>query len=218
MVAPLARALPVALGHGETHLRVAREVDLGLIIPDLLVGVWHADAPVARAAGTYVDSCVLAQLEAAGGHSTESLAEHLYLSRWRTEEVLARLAQKGTIVRRRSGTWNLAPAAGTRHIEIVAIEAKLTRWRDALAQAAAYLEFADRAVVVLDGAQVRTTPAMLAAFRDARVGLWLQHGDVVAPFTTAPRHRPVSARRVIAADRLFAPHRSSTASTRDAVA
>lgn len=206
MVEPLQRGLPAALGgRGAAALRVLREPDLGLIIPDLLAGFWRSSAPAVRTRHTYVESCVLARLEHARGFGTQTLANALFMNPQDAATTLGRLERSGTVVQGRRGGWRLASGAGTSHIEIVAVEAKLDRWREALSQAREYLEFANRSVVVLDGARVRATPALLTAFREARVGLWFQCGDRLVQRVAAPRHQARSARRVLAADRLFGP-------------
>jgi hypothetical protein len=55
--------------------------------------------------------------------------------------------------------------------EIVAVEAKLTRWRDALTQAAAYRRYADRAFVLLPVRIADVAAQHKAAFMDEGVGL-----------------------------------------------
>jgi|GEM_PF-2830332 len=55
--------------------------------------------------------------------------------------------------------------------EVIAIELKLARWRDALAQALSYRLFANRVLVALD--RTRATSVDLQAFRSEGVGLVL---------------------------------------------
>ena len=124
--------------------------------------------------------------------------------------------------------WRLVPAAATAGMEIVAVEAKMTRWVDAVRQAATYLSFADRALVVLDGNQVVTTDALLDAVHRAGVGLVLQHGRELREVVPAPQHTPpLTADRVLAVTKLVTARggrafrrstTSATAATRAATA
>jgi hypothetical protein len=58
-------------------------------------------------------------------------------------------------------------------VEIIAIEAKLTRWKKALNQAVSYLRFADESYVVLPQSHARKAIEAREDFRAAGVGLWV---------------------------------------------
>lgn len=216
MLAPLATGLPhmLALGEGRT-VQILREPTMGPIIPDLLLGVWRLDrAPRAFPATTWIDAAVLALVEREGIVASDAIRGWLYLSANAAAASEARLLRNGLIVRAGdvstdgAGTpvmqsWTLAPGAETTGLEIVAVEAKLSRWQDAVPQAASYLTFADRAYVALDGNRVRVTSALLAAVHAARVGLVLQHGFVLRHVVPAPlQPAPRTPERVLAATKL----------------
>jgi len=75
--------------------------------------------------------------------------------------------------------------------EVVAFEAKLDRWRDALHQAYRNTSFAHRSYVVLPLAVAERAASFSAEFEQRRVGLCaIQHG-VVTVLHEAPRHDPV---------------------------
>ena len=55
--------------------------------------------------------------------------------------------------------------------EVVAVEAKLSRWKEALGQAVAYQEYADWVVVVMDPEAIPRREDVADSFREAGVGL-----------------------------------------------
>lgn len=215
MLAPLTDALPAQLGiAGREVVRTLREVPLGLIIPDLLIGHWPpTHTPGAYPSTTGIDAFVRALLEQAGSLGAEEIQRRLYLSDAAAAASLRRLARSRAIVPSASASannreqplapWRVAEEARAAAVGIVAVEAKLARWQHAVRQAAEYLEFADRAVVVLDGNRVQESEALLADVRGARVGLMMQHGrilrTVVEPPIQAP---PLTPSRVIALTKL----------------
>ena len=209
MLAPLAEGLPHLLGLGDgLTVRILREPTMGRIIPDLLVGAWPLErAPRAYAATTWIDAHVRALVEREGVVAVEAVRGRLYLSPKAAAASEARLLRHGLIAHA-DGThadpsWTLVPGAETTGLEIVAVEAKLSRWQDAVAQAANYLTFADRAYVVLDGNRVDVTPALLDAVAAARVGLVLQHGRVLRHVVPVPAQpAPRTPERVLAVTKL----------------
>lgn len=75
--------------------------------------------------------------------------------------------------------------------EIVAIEAKLTKWRDALQQARRYQHFAHKSWVVLDALRARTAIQNLELFERSGIGLATcdENGSMIK-HTTAKRILP----------------------------
>lgn len=212
MLAPLARALPSVLGlPSDDTVRTLREPDLGLVIPDVLVGVWRGPGPAKRSRCTLVEAFLVAWLESGGSWTPDELDAALYLAAGEAARLLVRLRRAGVAAPNRLGRWRLAPDAHSRHADVIAIEAKLRRWREALAQGTEYREFADRSYVVLDGNQVAGGEPMLGAFRAAGVGLLFQYGHVLVPVLEARAARPRSERRIRAVDKLFDRSRTPTA-------
>lgn len=212
MLTPLADGLPCLLGFGgDRTVRILREPTMGLIIPDLLLGAWRPDrAPRSYAATTWIDAHVRSLIEREGVVTPEAVRERLHLSPNAAAASEARLLRHGLIAHAHAvkdtadaPSWTLAPGAQTTELEIIAVEAKLSRWQDAVAQAASYLTFADRAYVVVDGNRVRVTPALLAVVDAARVGLVLQHGRVLRHVAPAPvQPTPRTPERVLAITKL----------------
>jgi hypothetical protein len=229
MLAPLAEGLPHLLGLGDGRtVRILREPTMGLIIPDLLVGSWRPDlAPRAYAATTLIDAHVRALIERDGVVTPDAIRARLYLSPNAAAAAEGRLVRHGLIsrcdtsardtsatceggVRHLTGkenvAWTLTPGAETSGLDIVAIEAKLSRWREAVAQARSYLTFADRAFVVLDGNRVTASAALLGAVTAAGVGLVLQHGRILRLIVPAPvQPPPLTPERVLAVTKLVTP-------------
>ncbi len=99
--------------------------------------------------------------------------------------------------------WIVRERARLGTASLIAVEAKLTRWQDAVAQAARYLAFADRAVTVLDGNQVAPHAALIETVRAAGVGLVLQYRHVLREIVPAPQHAPpITADRAIAVSKV----------------
>jgi hypothetical protein len=131
----------------------------------------------------------------------QQLREELLISQHATVAAMSSLKRVGAIEQRESGEVALRPEFDVSHtVKLIAIEMKLTRWREALGQAIAYREFADEAYVVLDGNQVRLTADIRAAFVSNGVGLFLQRGAEVKRRIVTAR----GAQRMPSVDRLFA--------------
>jgi DNA-binding MarR family transcriptional regulator len=207
MLPHLSAALPTLLGASlSTTVRVLREPTMGLIIPDLLAGVWTRGTMLASYSDvSRIEAHIWALLERAGSLHAKEVAGRLHLSTHRAAGALDTLVRR-RIVQRSADTPDLLvlrPEARTNQLEIVALEAKLSRWRDAISQAKAYYAFADRSYVVLDGNRVRATETLLATAREAHVGLVLQHGQVLRTLLVAPRGPAApSAARVLAMAKL----------------
>ena len=210
MLEPLALALPALLGLEPHAIRIIQEPDLGRVIPDLLIGFWRGTEAPARRRTSLHDAFLLARLESGQWHTPSDIERALYLPSGAALPALQRLARQGLVTTSQTRRWRLLPAAHSRHGEIIAVEAKLQRWRDALAQAVAYRGFADRSYVVLDGARLRSIAALRAPFREHGIGLLLQYGPVLRMAWRSPSVRPCSERRIQAADRLFTSARVMT--------
>ncbi len=86
--------------------------------------------------------------------------------------VLRRLQKWGIIERQVGGRISLS-ISWPGPVEIIAIEAKLTKWKEALEQATSYLRFADESYVVLPQTRARKAIEARKYFECAGVGLWV---------------------------------------------
>src|SRR6266852_4751619 len=178
MVEPLVALLPTVFDlHAGQRARLLREQPVGSVIPDLLFGIWSGELP--RYEGLNIISRhVLAWLSTQKiVNSEDQLCEDLLLSRHAANSAVSTLKRVGAISKRDSGEVELCPefdVSGS--IRLIAIEMKLKKWREALAQAVEYRKFADEAYVVLDGNQARMTIEVRDAFVENGIGLFLQCG------------------------------------------
>lgn len=205
MLGPLARSLPEVLGHQSGEgITVLQEPSIGSVIPDLLLGFWRRRRPdLVRERFTVVENHVLALLEREGPLSVAEIKRCLYLTDGGARRALARLTKAGAIGQEREGkVVCLRDEARTAHVEIVAVEAKMRRWREALRQAISYQEFSDRAFVALDGNQVRFSETIEQAFTAAGVGLILLHQTMVRVVLPAENRWAITPDRVRAANKL----------------
>lgn len=202
MLGPLVECLPTVfqLDSGQRQ-KVLCEPTIGSVIPDVLVGIWSGELPrcstlnfVAR----HILSWLATQKVASG---EQQLREELLLSHYASTAAMTSLKRVGAVAQNDSGEVVLQPEFDiSDNVKLIAIEMKLRRWREALAQAVVYREFADESYVVLDGNQVRLTADIRAAFASAGVGLLLQCGGSIKRIISAPRmQKPAPS-----ADRLFA--------------
>jgi hypothetical protein len=185
-------------------VRVVQEPALGPRIPDLLVGVWN-DRPAALPARlTYVDAAILALFDKAEHLSLADVTAHLHLSSDAGGRHIARLAKFGLLEAVSENAYSLRHEFRSRSVEIIAVEVKLRRWREALAQAVDYLRFSDRAYVVLDAAQSTVREDVERAFAQTGVGLILQRGDDLQEVLPAIRRHATGPVRFLAMKKLGA--------------
>jgi hypothetical protein len=176
MVKPLIAHLPsVFFLHPGQRARLLREQPIGSVIPDLLLGIWWGDLPRFNGLNT-VSRHILAWLsEQKVASSEEQLCDHLSLSRHAADSAVSTLERVGAVSKRDSGEVELCPefdVSGS--VRIIAIEMKLKKWREALAQAIEYRKFANEAYVVLDGNQVQMEPEVRDVFVASGIGLFMQ--------------------------------------------
>lgn len=168
LVSRLCKLLPEFLSEPRARWQVFREVGVGRSIADVVAvrQVRPIESSPVLSAG---ESIVLSRLRSTGPATKEALVAACGLN-GRTTEIIDRLAAAHLVRLKRDGT--VAPARGRpAGVALVAIEAKLVRWRDALAQATSYKRYADEAFVALPEAFGRVAIEHAAQFRLAGVGL-----------------------------------------------
>lgn len=202
MLGPLMVCLPNALFPNAAAVAAIREPSVGMVIPDLLFGQWPAGLTPTRQKSTIVEAHIAATLERVRRLSACALIERLSLTPEIAARSLASLVRRG-VLERNGLQYSLCANASTATLDIVAVEVKLSRWREALAQASHYRTFADRSYVVLDGSRVLVTPGIRQAFRTAGVGLFGQTDTQLIQYVRARARLRLSSTRVRAADALF---------------
>jgi len=149
-----------------------REVPLGRCIPDLIY-VRLAEMPPTKILPrhtSYQHSYILWLLKQHGRMHLDTLAALSYDSVERIKPLATDLLRAGSIIET-DGSLQLAPTLESLECEIVAVEAKMKDWRQALVQAESYQEFADRVFVAMDPSGVPTKLDVIQLFRERQIGL-----------------------------------------------
>lgn len=184
--------------------RLLRQPTIGSVIPDLLLGIWSGDLPRYKGMNT-VSRCVLAWLFVKKlAVSEEQIREDLLISQNAADYALSTLSRIGAVAKRDSGEVELrSEFDASNSVRLIAIEMKLKRWKDALAQAVQYREFADESYVILDGNQAKLNEEARQAFIAHGVGLFLQRGGELKQELRATSVTPrPSVDRLFALDKL----------------
>jgi hypothetical protein len=182
----------------EAH--AVREAAVCGVIPDILFCQWPKTPTLRlRRPATIIEAHILAAVEKAGPCLPEDICRDLFLSQRKADESLKYLIRQGLLVFRRDGRIVIKKEAKTGSINVVAVEMKLSRWRQALVQACSYLRFANAVYVVLDGNRVKVSTSMRHEFESSGVGLLLQQGRMLEKYVRATACSPIpTAERVIA--------------------
>jgi hypothetical protein len=164
-------------GHGTSQRRMAlaRELTVGSNVADVvaLLGPKRGCPRLAWARRLSVaESVVLARIRR---HGPQPEAEFAAAKLRSAIESLAQLK----LVRVVAGVVQMTPSGAAQDVSVIAIEAKLRRWRDAIRQAAAYRRYADRAFVALPVAAAVLALRHRTEFAAAGVGLLVVSGKNV---------------------------------------
>lgn len=156
------------------------------VVHELTVGHSIADIVILRRAGaacclwpegplSVVESAILSSLRRLGTSSADEIAQDVFMQAEPVRLLLLGRLSNWSLVRNHAGGFRTSKAWVSQS-EIIAIEAKLTRWRDAIDQAVAYRRYADRSFVLLPMENAVIAAQHKDAFTKAGVGL-LAYGD-----------------------------------------
>jgi hypothetical protein len=201
LVERLLQLLPGLFREGRKHLHVAVEVNVGRAIADIVAVVSSKALAVTLWPLSIRDSVVLAALRRGGSARIDLLEMRCGLPRYSFRNgTLNRLEEAGLIRRSNGGKVELVHD-WLSSVSVVAIEAKLAAWRDAVRQAQEYLRYADEAYVALP----RTTVSKWAidVFTTAGVGLLRVGAGEVETIVRARRQREHDWRREFAVSRVL---------------
>lgn len=162
------------------HAHLAREVGVGRHIADMVLLLQEPGAGAPRL-GTFTaaESVVLASLRKVGATRIDLLESRCGLEKHELRSgALDRLMDWNLIHRQRGGRISLNSSHAS-DVRIIAIEAKLVRWRRALEQAVQYGRYADFSYVLLPAS--RSAPALSEPylFESSGVGLLVADQDAV---------------------------------------
>ena len=170
---------------------VEREVGAGRNIADLVLLLQAPGAiPPEISALTTGESVVLSALRRHGATRIDILEQRCGLSRTELRVgALDRLLRWGLVRKERGGRIALE-SNYVRNVQIVAVEAKLTRWRQALRQAVEYFRYADLSYVLLPESSGHVALENAEAFRSVGVGLLLAStGSLSTAISSRPSDR-----------------------------
>jgi hypothetical protein len=152
---------------------VRREVPVGGCIPDLVtIGFYEMPSTEYWPNNwSYKHSYVIWLLRQWKRLTAETIASLSFESLHRVKPIIQDLVESGAAVQTESGALILSKAVASIQAEVIAVEAKLRRWREALDQAIEYKTFADRVFVAMDSFGAPTEDGVLRKFFEYRVGL-----------------------------------------------
>ncbi len=170
-----------------------REVPVGSHIPDFIYVCFdnEPDPSLWPARLTYRHAFVIWLLRQNPLDSV-ALAARFHEPIERVEPILFDLQKCGAIELCDSNRLRLSAGMAAVGADVVAVEAKLSKWRAALHQAISYLRFSDSAFVAMDATRIRVSTMMLRQFEDSGVGLCATQRDRVEWLVEPKRQFDVS--------------------------
>lgn len=157
---------------GKATLITTEKSAVGRVIPDLLIYTSpknNKSISLKRSLSNY-DCEVLAQICSKGPLNSQLLQELLYTKKERLHQAITTLLNKSLIRTSKEGILNINRARLPK-ASILSIEAKLTRWKDAIAQAQYYLSFSNAALIAMPTEVINKTPQLRKECQQHGLGL-----------------------------------------------
>lgn len=150
-----------------------REVRVGNIIPDLICVRFPQlpESNLRRTNWSFRHASLLSLLRRYRKLRVASLAKLTYERELRVRGLLEDLVRSGAVVEWSTGSYSLSKQLSSVQAEVIAVEAKLERWNEALQQAVTYQRFADRVFVAMDHERIKVKHVPIAEFMSSGVGL-----------------------------------------------
>jgi hypothetical protein len=164
-----------------------------MVIPDFIyirsqrLGGKEARPPSAGL--TALEASIVAALISGRSLRDVTIARQLYSRVERIAPRLKALERLGIVRQSTEGVFALRRGALPRAAHVIAVEGKLRRWREAIAQATCYLAFANQAYVALPKQIIEKNDSLHSAAISARVGLLAVSPGGVEIMRPAPRQR-----------------------------
>lgn len=185
----LRSTLGTRLAHGTRHLHLSAEVQVGAVVPDLLA-LRAPLTPSFAATLSNMDSWVLCELLAGGPKHPATIARRLYATDASVRARLAMLQRLGVVSSTMRGAYTATCRSYFEAAELIAVEAKLRRWREAAAQALRYLEFANESYMALPEETISTHRAtIIQTCKQSGIGLISVTPEDVCFIVQAPRRK-----------------------------
>lgn len=177
LVADLVGHLPGYLHRVARECAIQTEVRVGSSIADVVAALVPTGATRLPPPLSARESVIVSALRQSGPTRIDVLERRCGMpAATMRGGILARLESVGLVCRGAGG--RIALGHWCRASALIAIEAKLTRWVDALEQALAYRQFADRVYVALPADRVIQPLRARAMFERAGVGLLSVNGKI----------------------------------------
>lgn len=183
---------PNSLFHGRRGTREIscfRELSVGPTTPDLVyIAMAEGDIGEKAVILSALESWVTSDLLQHPRSTPDETAARLFARPHRIVAALARLQSNGIVSEIRGQGFVLRRKRRLLDFQTVAIEAKLTRWRQAIQQAKAYLAFSHMAYVALPEPIIKRNGLILDECRAEGLGLIaVNHHGIAACYKPTPR-------------------------------
>jgi hypothetical protein len=157
--------------NGNKKIVVSEKVQVGGIIPDLVFALSSCSSSIqpSKKRLTHFECAVLSEIVKHSAMTLQSLCCNLYASTDRLDLAIKNLSHRGLI--KVSNGQVKAVKSKIPKVRIISIEAKLTRWREALEQAIEYLHFSNSAYIAMPEHVLFRMPIIAASCKKAGVGL-----------------------------------------------
>lgn len=158
--------------YSKTYYR--REVPVGACIPDVIYVRFSSipDPNLWPRQWTFRHSSAIWLLRKEGVMTLDELAASFYEPpTGKIKKTMQDLVRSGAVIEDWPQQFFLSPAMDAVNAEVIAGEAKLSRWSRALEQTLDYLRFADKVFVAMDANLMPKRESVLSKFRDLGVGL-----------------------------------------------
>lgn len=196
--------LPAFISARASNWKIATELGVGLAIADLVVALFKRPVGANVRALSARESVVLAALRNRGTTRIDLLEAGCGLERGGLRgPTLDRLVKNGLVERLPGGCVALA-GDWAEEVELIAIEAKLVKWKQALRQASNYGRYADSVYVLLPSSEARRAACIEAATM-AGIGLLIVEDGQLEEHVAPAKFVNHDWRREFALSRVLAP-------------
>lgn len=152
---------------------IRREVSVGECIPDVvIVGLPENSTPFNFPKRVTSRHIFILWLIKTSKHITSyEIAERSYQRLSKVTQIINDLVKSGAVIKNETGELRVQDTIASLQTEVVAIEAKLSRWSQAFEQAKRYQEFADKVIVAMDADKAPRRKEILQYFEEQSIGL-----------------------------------------------
>lgn len=150
-----------------------REMSVGGCIPDL-VSVYFKQDPTSQNwphKWSYKHSFIIWLIKKRKNPTLQEIASYSYELPEKLLPILNELLANGLIKKLDDGSFQVSKQIRKLNAEVVAVEAKLRKWRDALSQAIRYKAFANIVFVAMDAIAIPRSLDVIQEFKVQQVGL-----------------------------------------------